>query len=150
MTRGKGILQRGFDDILLGGVIALIVTAVLIMAGFYIAPPAHLEIPEIQPAIRVTSESEFPVGSSRVRDWGAETILIVRPDSLHYFALQGVSPADGCLLRWDPDAFRVYSPCSYIVYDLRGDVIAGLSNRALRRYAVTVRDGVVFVSRSQT
>jgi nitrite reductase/ring-hydroxylating ferredoxin subunit len=140
-------LQRlGFTELLLGGVYLLIVALAIMAMAFYVNPAEHLDIPEVQPAIRVAQESDFPVGSSRVRSWGEEIILIVRPDSARYFALRGVSPADGCILRWDPESSRIYSPCRYMVYDLRGDVVAGLSTQALKRFAVSVREGVIYVS----
>ena len=144
--RDLGLLKRSFTEILLGGVIVLMVTSVLLAVALYVFPSEHLEIPELQPVVRVTREADFPVGSSRARNWGDRAILIIRPDSLRYFALQGISPPDGCLLRWDPEALRVFSPCAHAVYDLRGDVVAGLSNQALKRYEVSVRDGVVYVS----
>jgi hypothetical protein len=140
------LTRFGFDELLLAGVILLMITGVAIGIGLYAMPAEHLEMPELQPVVRVTDEANFPVGSSRLRNWGDRTILIVRPDSLRYFALQGTSPADGCTLRWDSDALRVYSPCSYQVYDLKGDVVAGLSTQALVHYAVSIRDGVIYVS----
>jgi nitrite reductase/ring-hydroxylating ferredoxin subunit len=142
----RGLLRRGFDEILLTGVILVIVTGIVILVSLYVMPSEHLEIPELQPVIRISQETDFPVGTSRVRNWGQRTILIVRADSASYYALQGASPADGCLLRWDPESTRVYSPCRYSVYGLRGEVVAGLSTRALTRYAVSVRDGVIYVS----
>lgn len=142
----RGLLRRSFTEILLAGVILLMITAVVLAIGLYVMPSEHLEMPELQPVVRVTREVDFPVGSSRVRNWGDRAILIVRPDSVRYFALQGASPADGCLLRWDQEALRVYSPCRYALYDLRGDVVAGLSTQALERYTVSVRDGVIYVS----
>lgn len=145
-----GLLRRSFTEILLAGIILLMVTTVLLAVGLYVVPSEHLEIPELQPVIRVTREADFPIGSSRARNWGDQAILVIRPDSLRYFALQGISPADGCLLRWDLDALRIYSPCRYAVYDLQGDVVAGLSTQALKRYAVSVRDGVVYVSEGKS
>ena len=139
-------MRLGFDEILLVGVILLMVTCVLIAAFLYVAPSGHLETPELQPVVRVAEETNFPVGSSRVRNWGFHTILIVRSDSAQYFAVQGTSPADGCTLRWDSESQRVYSPCRYTIYDLRGDVVSGLSTKALRQYTVSVRDGVIYVS----
>ena len=85
-------------------------------------------------------------GTTRNRSWGERIILVIRPDSSRYFALEGVSPVDGCLLQWDQESLRILSPCAHMEYDLRGDVVAGLSTRALTRYAVSVRDGVVYVS----
>ena len=143
----EGRLSRlSFDDLLLGSVILLMLTGAAIIFWLYASPTEHLEMPELQPVIRIAAETDFPIGSSRVRRWGARTILIVRPDSTRYFALQGTSPADGCTLRWDSDALRVYSPCSYEVYDLRGAVVSGLSTQGLERYSVSVRDGIIYVS----
>lgn len=142
----RGLLRRGFDEILLGGVIVLIALAMLTGIWLYVTPSTELEIPELQPVIRVARVDNFPVGSSRIRNWGRRTLLIVRPDSNLYVALQGTAPADGCVLQWDQEALRISSPCRYAVYDLRGDVVAGLSTQALKRYAVSVRDGVIYVS----
>jgi len=136
----------GFTELLLGGVILLMITLGTMAAVFYVNPSENLNIPEIQPVVRVARETDFPVGASRVRSWGEQVILIVRLDSLSYYAVQGDSPTDGCLLRWDPDSSTVFSPCRYMVYDLRGDVVAGLTTQALKRYVVSVREGVVYVS----
>ncbi len=146
MERESRISGLGFTELLLGGVIMLMVTLGTMAAVFYVNPSKHLNIPEIQPVVRVAREADFPVGASRVRNWGEKVVLIVRLDSQNYFAVQGDSPADGCLLRWDPDSSTVFSPCRYMVYDLRGDVVAGLTKQALKRYRVSVREGVVYVS----
>ena len=146
MENKAGKPGTGFTELLLGGVILLSFTLIALITGFYVAPSERLDVPELQPVIRVADESDFPVGTSRVRNWGGRIILIIHPDSLRYFALQGTSTVEGCILRWDPESLRVYSPCRYMEYDLRGDVVAGLSTQALYRYAVSVRDGVVYVS----
>ncbi len=148
MDKKRALQRLGFTELLLAGVILLMLTVGGLGLALYVAPAEPLEIPELQPAVRVVREVDFPVGSSRVRHWGEEIVLIIRPDSTRYFALEGVSPVDGCILRWDSEASRVYSPCRYAVYDLRGDVVAGLSTQALKRYAVSVREGVVYVSRA--
>ena len=135
----------GFDRLLLAGVIVLMVVAVLLAAGFYVLPAEHLQIPELQPVIRIAAEAEFPVGSSRLRTVGEETILVVRSDERSYSALAAISPVDGCILRWDADARRIYSPCAYAVFNLRGDVVSGLTTVSLERYRVSVRDDVVYV-----
>jgi nitrite reductase/ring-hydroxylating ferredoxin subunit len=146
MQKERRLRNLDFTELLLGGVIVLICTGVLLAIGLYAKPSEPLSNPELQPVIRIADEADFPVGSSRVRNWGDRAILVVRPDSLRYFALDGTSPADGCLLRWDPDALRVTSPCSYEVYDLRGAVVSGLSTRSLKEYPVSIRDGVIYVS----
>ena len=146
MEKKRRFSRFDFTEILLAGVILLIITGVALGIGVYVMPSEHLEVPELQPVVRVARETNFPIGSSRIRNWGDQAILIIRPDSTRYSALEGTSPADGCVLRWDPQALRVYSPCRYAVYDLQGAVVAGLSTQALKRYVVSVRDGVIYVS----
>lgn len=149
MRNERRLRNLDFTELLLGGVILLICTSVALAIGLYAKPGEPLSHPELQRVIRISAEADFPVGSSRVRNWGERAILVVRADSLRYFALQGTSPADGCLLRWDPEALRVTSPCSYEVYDLRGAVVAGLSTRSLKQYLVSIRDGVIYVSEGE-
>ncbi|MGD2134959.1 MAG: Rieske (2Fe-2S) protein [Gemmatimonadales bacterium] len=135
----------GFNEILLGAVIALTVTLVAIVMISYVLPGERLTIPELQPAARVAREAGFPVGASRLVRWGARVILVVRAEPDRYFALEGTSPRDGCILEWEEAASRVVSPCSYVVYDLHGNVVTGLTTAPLARFPVFVRDGTVFV-----
>ena len=81
-------------------------------------------------------------------NWGDEIILVMRTGEQSFAALEAVAPNDGCILRWDPTSLRVLSPCSYLVYDLHGNVVRGLTTVPLRRFAVFVRDGIVYVTRS--
>jgi Rieske Fe-S protein len=80
-----------------------------------------------------------------VESWGDAIVLVIRPQTGRYVALQGTSPDQGCILRWDEKSRRVVSPCRYAVYDLRGNVVSGLTMQPLRRYEVFLREGVVFV-----
>jgi nitrite reductase/ring-hydroxylating ferredoxin subunit len=138
----------GLNELLLGAVITLIVAGVLFGASLYVLPGEHLELPELQPVVSVARESDFPVGASRLVRWGERPVLVVRTEESRYFALEGASPSDGCLLDWEQDASRIVSPCTYIVYDLRGNVVTGVSRSPLARYPVFVRDGIVYVAES--
>lgn len=138
----------GFNDLLLGAVVALIIAGVALGTALYVSPGDHLELPELQPVIRVTQERDIPVGASRLLRWGDRAILVVRLGQDRFAAVDGVSPSDGCLLRWEEDASRIVSPCSYVVYDVDGSVVAGNSTRSLQRYPVFLRDGIVYVGRS--
>jgi hypothetical protein len=144
---GRGVWEPGFSEYLLGGIVVLMVVG-LAMAGFlYLLPTEHVQLAELQPAFAVAPESGFPVGASRVVDWGSNIILVVRTDQQAFAGVQGTSPTDGCILNWDPTSLRVLSPCSYIVYDLQGNVVRGLTTVPLQRYPVFVRDSVVYVGR---
>jgi nitrite reductase/ring-hydroxylating ferredoxin subunit len=138
--------RLGFNELLLGGIILLMLVGVLLGIGLYVLPTQPFQVPELQPAVRVARVREFPVGASRVINWGDHIILVVRSREQGFVALQGTSPNDGCILRWDEAALRVVSPCSHLVYDLFGNVVTGLTTAPLRRYAVFVRGPYVFVT----
>lgn len=138
----------GFTDLLLVGVTLLMLTGVGIGIGLYALPTERLQLAELQPSLRVARVRDFPVGGSRVVNWGQRIILVVRSGEGEYFALSAVSPVDGCILEWDPDGMRVVSPCGYVVYDPGGNVVAGLTTEPLHRYGVVVRDDVVYVTGS--
>lgn len=136
----------GFAEILLAGVILTTATGAALVLGLYVLPQEPLVIRELEPAVRVAEESGFPVGASRVQNWGDRILLVVRQSEGRYYALQGTSPLDGCILRWDPDALRIVSPCAYVVFDLHGNVVEGLTTVPLRRYSAFVLNGVVYVT----
>lgn len=137
----------GFDDLLLGGIILLMLTAGGLVLALYLLPSEGLDIPEVQPSIRVARVEDFPIGASRTINWGDQAILVVRSSENEYFALEGVSPVDDCLLHWDQESLRVVSPCEYLVYDLHGNVVTGLTTAPLRRYPMFLRGGAIYVAR---
>ncbi len=140
----------GFNELLLISVIVLMVTGALLIVALYGQPAERLEAPEVEPAVRVAREENYPVGASRLVRLGAAPVLVVRLADAQYVAVAGASPSDGCLLNWEEEASRIVSPCSYVVYDVDGSVVAGLSTTPLARYPVFVRDGVVYVARGLT
>ena len=141
-ARRKGL---GLSGLALVGVILFSVTFAGIVTAVFLLPPEHLRIPELQPAVRVANETDFPVGASRIVAWGDEPILVVR-GSERFWAVQGTSPADGCILRWEAESLRVVSPCTYVVYDLRGNVVSGLSLIPLKPFTAFVRRGTLYVT----
>lgn len=140
--------RPGFNEFLLGGIVLLMLVGAGMAVGLYLLPGEHLQLAELQPAVRVARQPDLPVGASRVVTWGERIILVVHSDEQTYAALQGTSPLDGCILRWDLPSLRVVSPCSYLVYDLHGNVVRGLTTVPLERYGVFVREGVVYVTGS--
>ncbi|MEE9577659.1 MAG: hypothetical protein V3W35_09620 [Gemmatimonadota bacterium] len=138
----KGIGLAGLAFL---AVILFSVTFAGLVTAIYLLPPEHLRVPELQPAVRVANEADFPVGASRVVAWGDEAILVVR-GAERFHAVQGTSPFDGCILRWELESLRVVSPCTNVVYDLRGNVVTGLSRIPLRPFTAFVRRGTVYVT----
>jgi len=138
--------QPGFNEYLLGGVVGLMIFALLFAVGLFLLPGDYLQLSELQPAARVGAVADFPVGSSRVVTWGQEVILVVHSSTQEYHALEGTSPLEGCILKWDAASLRVVSPCNFLVYDLHGNVVRGLTTVPLHRYNAFVRQGTVYVT----
>jgi hypothetical protein len=115
----------------------------LLIFLLYAFPQEPLVIPEVQASVRVGPVEELPLNTARLERWGQRLILVIRTESGEVTALEGRSPADLCVLQWDEALARVHSPCSYQIYNPYGFVVAGLDNRALRRYPVLVRDGII-------
>jgi len=144
--RRSGELE--LNRLLLLGVLGFVAVIVALVVMLYLLPTERLHIPELQPAVRVARVVDFPVGTGRVVNWGDQVILVVRRSETGFFAVQGSAPTDGCLLRWDREALRIVSPCDHLIYDLRGNVVTGLSTLPLRRYGVYQRDSVLYVTGS--
>ncbi len=144
--RERAVFKMSFNDTLLASVILLMLTCAAMIIGLYVLPREPLLVAAAQPTIRISQAASFPVGASRVTNWGDQIVIVVRRDADRFAALQGVSPSDGCILRWDAVSSRLFSPCSYVEYDLQGNVITGLSRTPLRRYVGFVRDGAVYVT----
>jgi len=141
------VARRGTRP-LLAGVLGLAGFIMVIVMAVFLLPPPHLLVPDLQPVARVARVADVPVGTSRMVTWGTRSVLVVRRDSTTFFAVQGTAPGDGCFLAWNADALRIESPCTYVVYDLDGNVVEGLTRVPLRRYRVFERDGTLYVTES--
>jgi len=138
--------KPGFNEYLLGGVLVLTLVAVAMGVSLYLLPGEYPQLPELQPVARVARASEFPTGASRVVNWGTHIVLVVHAGDGDLYALQGTAPTDGCILEWDAVSQRIVAPCSYLVYDLHGNVVRGLTTVPLLRYGVFEREGIVYIT----
>ncbi len=62
--------RLGFNELLLTAVMILMVAGVGLGIALYVLPGEHLEIPELEPAVRVARVEDLPVGASRLIRWG--------------------------------------------------------------------------------
>lgn len=145
-SKAQSAARFDFAGQLLGGVILVMLTLAALGLAVFLLPARHAAAPGVGAAAPVTAEEDFPVGSSRIINWGERIILVVRQGERDYYAVQGTAPTDGCILDWDPKAARVVSPCSYEAFDVHGNAVAGLSTSPLRRYAVFLRNDFVYVT----
>lgn len=144
---GSNEWRPAFGEYVMAGSLLLLIVGALGAVLLYLIPAQPLQLEELQPAYRVAPEANFPVNSSRIVNWGNQVILVVRSAQQSYDAVQGTAPTDGCILSWNPTSLRIVSPCTHLVYDLRGNVVRGLSTVPLQRYPVFIRDGIVYVAR---
>jgi len=119
-----------------------------VIVAFFLLPPSYLKVPDVQPVVRVARLADFPVGTSRMVTWGRRSVLVVRRDERAFFAVQGTASSDGCFLEWNAEALRIESPCTYVVYDLDGNVVEGLTRTPLQRFRVFERNGTLYVTES--
>lgn len=146
-TAGAGRAAEGeFTRLLLVGTLVFSAACGVLVGVLYLLPPEYLQIKDVQEVVQVAPEADFTVGTSRMVLWGDRSVLVIRRASDQYSALHGTDPYDDCFLRWDADAQHVTSPCTYVVYDLQGRVIGGLTTESLRRYRVFTRNGIVYVT----
>ena len=110
-----------------------------------VLPQEPLVIPEVQASVRVGTLEDFQRNTFKRVRWGQRLVLVIRSEAGEVTAVEGRSPADGCVLQWDPKLARIHSPCSYQIYNPYGFVVAGLDNRALRAYPVMERDNVISI-----
>lgn len=132
-----------FWDWCLAGLGVFGVAMGLLVFLLFALPQKPLVIPDVQASLRIGELEDFPGNTDRLERWGEDWILVIRMPSGEVTAVEGRSPADGCELQWDEKLARISSPCSYQIYNPYGFVVAGLDNRALRRYPVLIRDGVI-------
>jgi nitrite reductase/ring-hydroxylating ferredoxin subunit len=134
-----------FWDWCLAGIMGFSLAMGAFIFLLYALPQDPLVIPDVQASLRIGDLEAFPENTHRLERWGDRWILVVRMASGEVTAVEGRSPADGCELKWDHTLGRIFSPCSYQLYNPYGFVVAGLDNRNLRRYPVLIRDGVVSI-----
>jgi nitrite reductase/ring-hydroxylating ferredoxin subunit len=132
-----------FWDWCLAGLSVFGVAAGLLIFLAYALPQEPLVIPEVESSVRIANLDDVLNNTARLERWGKRLILVVRTASGEVTAVEGRSPADGCVLQWDEKLGRIQSPCSYQLYNPYGFVVAGLDNRALRTFPVLIRDGVI-------
>jgi nitrite reductase/ring-hydroxylating ferredoxin subunit len=147
-TSAAARLARRSTRPLLAGVLGVAALIGLVVVFFFLVPPPYLQVPDLQPVARVAHVADVPVGTSRMVTWGTRSVLVIRRDETTFFAVQGTGSSDGCFLRWNQDALRIESPCTYVVYDLDGNVVEGLTRIPLRRYRVFERAGTLYVTES--
>jgi cytochrome b6-f complex iron-sulfur subunit len=126
-----------------------------VMAAACIAAPIamFLRAPAHERAggeVLVARAESIPVGGAQSKVVDGEDYLIIRRTEDEYHALTATcTHSEVCLVEWDEKRGELVCPCHRGIFDLHGNVISGPPPRPLERREVSVRDGRVYMRRSQ-
>jgi len=131
MARGLGVL-----------VTLAVVVPVL---GFIKPPESSVAIPD---QVLVGVVGDIQENAARIVRFQGRPVLVILMENGDYFALGATcSYTEACQLTWDADRHQVTCPCHGDVFDIFGNVVQGPSSIPLRRYAVKVVDGRIYLER---
>lgn len=111
---------------------------------------AYLKAPERNEAsaermVSVGRLEELRVGEARLIQHGITPFYVLRLDATRVVALSAVCSHMRCILTFDRERKGLRCPCHDGRFDLNGNVVSGLPQRALPRYEVQTRAGELFV-----
>lgn len=145
MADRAGSDRRAFLGGLLKGSLALGLLSVLGSVAAYIFPPERREFNPGRLRLRVGRVDDFAVGQGKQVQLGSRPIWVLRLRS-GFIALSAICTHQGCIVDWDEKRQLLRCPCHGGLFDLHGNVIAGLPQRPLERLRVEVIGDEVFVS----
>jgi Rieske Fe-S protein len=159
---GTVISRRTFVAWVTSGIGAVIsVTVGLPAIGYIISPALHSlrsEEPRdwqpLGPLSQVEASSEpvlFTLSHVIEAGWRKtlkkEMIYVQQLPNGELVAHSNVCTHLSCLVHWEPEAQRFFSPCHAGVFDRMGNVVSGPPPRPLDRYEVRVEDGQIWVGK---
>ncbi len=129
----QGSLIVGFLS-LLGGVIA------------FIFPPERQAFNPGRLRVRVGSVRDFAVGQGKQILLEGQPVWVLRlPHG--FVALSAVCTHKGCIVNWDEKRSLLSCPCHGGLFDVSGNVVAGLPRWPLPRQRVEVVGEEIFIGR---
>ena len=156
---GTVISRRKFVAWVTGGIGAIISAVVGLPAIGYVISPAlrRREARDWQPLgplSRVEASSEpvlFTLSHVIEAGWRKtlkkEMIYVQQLPNGELVAHSNVCTHLSCLVHWEPEAQRFFSPCHAGVFNRVGNVVSGPPPRPLDRYEVKVEDGQIWVGK---
>lgn len=144
MADGEGTDRRTFLGGLLRGSLTVGLLSLLGGIAAYLFPPERLEFNPGRLRLRVGRADDFAVGEGKQVLFAGEPVWVLRlPQG--FVALSALCTHQGCILGYDEERRVLECPCHGGLFDLHGNVIAGLPNRPLRHLRAEVVGGEVFL-----
>jgi cytochrome b6-f complex iron-sulfur subunit len=91
---------------------------------------------------------DIPVGQAMGFMFGTRPAVLIHRGDHEWAAFDAVCTHLGCTVKYEPDKDRIFCECHLGTYDARtGEPTSGPPPRALTKYVVEEKDGVIVVAR---
>jgi cytochrome b6-f complex iron-sulfur subunit len=129
--QGTTVTRRGFLEWLIAGL--AIFGGLVALDGIlaYLRPGAA----GTWGAVEVAGVAEIPPGQAEAVPFKGSTALVIHMGD-RWVAYSAVCTHEGCLVNWDPARNQIICPCHLGVFDVEGNVVAGLPPRPLQKLRV--------------
>jgi len=140
------VSRRRFLDVLLGGSLVAWFGTIAYPLFSYLKPPASRE-PQAT-SVKVGPLTEFPPNSSKIFKFGRKPGILVHSPEGGLRAFEATCTHLDCTVQYKADWKLIWCACHNGRYNMDGINISGPPPRPLTEYEVHVKDGDVYVSRT--
>lgn len=143
---GPEMGRRGFLNLLLGGGIVALLSAIVYPLIRFVIPPKQ---PEAATSQVVAAEvGELTPNSSKIFRFGKNPAILIMTAAGEYRAFSAMCTHLDCTVQYREDLEHIWCACHNGHYDLNGNNIAGPPPAPLAKYEVSVRGDRVIVSKA--
>lgn len=143
----KELGRRAFlRQLLWGGSIAGLLGVLGSIFAFIFPPARRFPLTRV---MRVGEAEGIPPGEGELVIFNGRPVWVLHLER-GFVALSAICTHRGCLLEWDKARKVLSCPCHRGLFDLEGNVLAGLPPRPLPRYRVGVRGGGIYISEERS
>lgn len=146
VPEGVGGERRAFLSRLLQG--SLVVGFLSLLGGVmaYIFPPERQAFNPGRLRLRVGPVGDFAMGRGKQVLFEGQPVWVLRlPQG--FVALSAVCTHRGCIVNWDEKRHLLSCPCHGGLFDISGNVVAGLPRWPLSRQRVEILGDEVFIGK---